>query len=55
MSCQLRRSSIDMFFSAIGTATDFICVLVPTFIIRGLQLDKRTKTAMMIVLGLGFL
>ena len=38
-----------------GTATDFFCVLVPLLVLRGLQLNKRKKIAMMAVFALGLL
>lgn len=39
----------------VGTATDFVCVIIPAFIIRGLQVDRRTKVAMIVIICLGFL
>ena len=40
---------------AIGTATDLLCVIVPCFIVRGLQMNKTTKNALIVVLALGLM
>lgn len=44
---------ISKAFSAFGVVTDFLCVLLPLFIIRGVQMNPRTKVAIGVVLGLG--
>ena len=51
----LRCWSLTISLSVIGTLTDFVCVIIPTFIIRSLQMDKRTKIAMIAVISLGFM
>ena len=35
--------------------TDLICAAIPIFILRGLQMNARTKTALCVVIGLGAL
>lgn len=40
---------------AFGCLTDFMCVLVPIFILHNLQMNKRTKAAMILVFSLGLL
>ncbi|KAI9812642.1 MAG: hypothetical protein M1827_004631 [Pycnora praestabilis] len=42
-------------FGAIGCATDFACVVIPIFIFRSLQINKRTKIALYIILLLGLI
>lgn len=36
-----------------GAVTDCACVIIPVFIIGGLQLNKRSKRAIIVVLMLG--
>lgn len=40
---------------AFGVATDFICVMLPTLVLRGLQMSTRTKIGLMVVMALGTL
>ncbi len=40
---------------AVGATTDLLCVIIPSFIIRGLQMDKCTKSALLVVLALGLM
>ena len=41
----------------VGSAafTDVLCVLLPMFVFRGLQVSLRDKLAIFVVFGLGFL
>ena len=41
--------------TAFGCFTDFMCVLVPIFVVHNLQMNKRTKTAMILIFLLGLL
>ncbi|KAM0816739.1 hypothetical protein AB5N19_02541 [Seiridium cardinale] len=39
--------------SAIAIPTDFICAIIPYFVVRDLQMSYRTKRALVVVMGLG--
>lgn len=39
----------------VSAVTDLLCVIIPSLIIRGLQMDKRTKRALLVVLALGLM
>lgn len=49
------RKTGNSFRKAFGVTTDFLCVLLPLFVLHGLQMNPRTKAAIMVILGLGAL
>ncbi|KAE8447336.1 hypothetical protein EG329_010894 [Mollisiaceae sp. DMI_Dod_QoI] len=45
--------NIGYAWTAVGIITDWTCAILPYLIVRKLQMSKRTKTTVMIILGLG--
>lgn len=45
--------NIGYAWTATGIVTDWVCAILPWFVIRKLQMTKRTKTVVMIILGCG--
>ena len=41
--------------TAFGCLTDFLCVSVPIFVLHSLQMNKRTKAAIIVMFSLGLL
>ncbi|KAK6080936.1 hypothetical protein SCUP234_05034 [Seiridium cupressi] len=45
--------NIGYAWTAVGIITDWMCAIIPYFIVRNLQMSRRSKTTVMIILGLG--
>ncbi|KAH6658524.1 GPCR, PTH11-type [Truncatella angustata] len=45
--------NIGYAWTAVGIVTDWMCAIIPYFIVRNLQMSRRSKTTVMVVLGLG--
>ena len=48
------RKLLTMYL-AFGVATDFICVILSTLVLRRLKMNKHTKIGLMILMALGVL
>lgn len=44
--------NIGYAWTAVGIVTDWMCAVLPYFIVRKLQMTRRTKTTVMVILGL---
>lgn len=40
-------------WTAVGILTDWVTAILPYFVVRKLQLSRRSKTSIMVILGLG--
>lgn len=47
--------NIGYAWTAVGIVTDWMCAILPYFIVRKLQMTRRTKNTVMVILGLAAL
>ncbi|KAI0125635.1 GPCR, PTH11-type [Xylariales sp. AK1849] len=45
--------NIGYAWTAVGIITDWMCAIIPYFIVRNLQMSRRSKTTVIVILGLG--
>lgn len=48
-------TTVSYIVSAIQMATDWACAIIPFFIVAGLQMSRRHKVSVLLILGLGVL
>lgn len=46
--------NISLYISASSIVTDFSCILIPAIILKSLQMKRRLKVTISLIMGLGF-
>lgn len=56
-TCQkaISLETVSYIVSSIQMATDWTCAIIPWFIVSDLQMSRRRKASIMVILGLGVL
>ena len=50
-----RGPTVNIVLVAFGCLTDFMCAIIPFFVLRQLQMDRKIKSALIIIMSLALL